>query len=138
MLHKQDLNRVVKFQENTVVEILHPQLPSEMIVGGSSAQRNWVHYSESSQQFTAGIWSSEPGFVSFETIAYPFDDFMHLLSGKVKLTDIEGHVQIFSTGDIFLIPKGWRGTWETVEPTRKLYAKFEVALGDRNEQSVES
>lgn len=108
-----------------------------MIVESSSAQTNWVYYSESSKQFTAGIWSGEPGLISFETIAYPFDDFMHLLSGKVKLTDIEGNEQIFSAGDTFLISKGWRGTWETVEPTRKLYAKFEAALKEKNEQSIE-
>ena len=31
------------------------------------------------------------------------------------------------TGDRFVIPAGFSGTWEVIEPTRKVYAMFEQA-----------
>ena len=37
------------------------------------------------------------------------------------LTNEAGQAQTFRTGDAFLIPNGFLGTWEVVETTRKHY-----------------
>ena len=47
-----------------------------------------------------------------------------LLEGVVRLPDAAGHVETYRSGDTFLIPNGFTGTWETVEPVRKFYAVF--------------
>jgi uncharacterized protein len=35
------------------------------------------------------------------------------------------HVETFGPGSAFLIPAGFKGSWETVETLRKYYAIFE-------------
>ena len=36
-----------------------------------------------------------------------------------------GKAETFKAGDSFVIPGGFAGTWETVQPVKKLYAIFE-------------
>ena len=45
------------------------------------------------------------------------------------LTDADGEAQEFKAGDAFVIPAGFAGTWETIEPVRKWYAIFEAKKG---------
>ena len=39
----------------------------------------------------------------------------------VRLTDQDGHVDTYGMGDGFVIPMGFKGTWETLKPVRKWY-----------------
>src|SRR6188472_30316 len=66
--------------------------------------------------FRSGFWSSKPGR---SEIAYDKDELCTLLDGVVRLTDESGHTETYQAGDTFLIPKGFKGVWETVETTRK-------------------
>ncbi len=43
------------------------------------------------------------------------------------ITSAEGKRWQFNAGDAWVIPAGFSGTWETVEPARKRYAVFEAA-----------
>ena len=43
----------------------------------------------------------------------------------VRLSDDDGHSWTFGPGDAFLVPSGFSGTWETLEPARKFYAIYE-------------
>ena len=49
----------------------------------------------------------------------------HLLTGSVRLTDEAGQSKLYRAGDSFVIPSGFRGTWEVIEPCRKVYAIYE-------------
>jgi uncharacterized cupin superfamily protein len=44
------------------------------------------------------------------------------VAGRARLTEAGGEAQDFGPGDAFVIPRGFEGTWETVEPVRKIYA----------------
>ena len=44
-----------------------------------------------------------------------------LLAGKVHLTDQAGQVDTYGMGDGFVIPMGFKVTWETLKPVRKWY-----------------
>jgi uncharacterized cupin superfamily protein len=35
-----------------------------------------------------------------------------VLEGEVTLTSLDGSKQTHRKGDSFLVPKGWRGTWD--------------------------
>lgn len=70
-------------------------------------------------QFRAGYWASAPQKVA---IAYDKDEICVLLEGSVVLTDSEGRATTYRKGDTFVIPRGFQGTWETVEPVQKFYA----------------
>jgi len=36
-------------------------------------------------------------------------------------------VETYRAGDSFLIPSGFKGTWETIEPVRKFFVIYEKA-----------
>jgi uncharacterized protein len=80
------------------------------------------HYSDPSARFHCGTWASTPGKWRVD---YTEHEFCHLLEGRVRLTADDGTTLEFRPGDAFVVPAGFKGTWETIEPARKLYAIFE-------------
>jgi uncharacterized cupin superfamily protein len=75
-------------------------------------------YKDPSGALKAGVWASEPKRLE---IAYTSDEFCVLLEGEVTLTDADGHATTHKAGDAFLIPAGFKGTWENPVPVRKYY-----------------
>jgi len=49
----------------------------------------------------------------------------HLLEGTVRITSEDGVERSYQAGDTFVIPSGFRGIWEVIEPCRKIYAIYE-------------
>jgi hypothetical protein len=52
--------------------------------------------------------------------------YCHLLEGVSVITDAQDKAVTVSAGDRFVIPRGFVGTWEVVEPTRKIYVIYEA------------
>jgi uncharacterized cupin superfamily protein len=50
-----------------------------------------------------------------------------LFEGRVRIESINGEKHEFRAGDAFVVPAGFEGTWEVVEPCKKWYAVFEKA-----------
>ncbi|WP_439816569.1 cupin domain-containing protein [Zavarzinia sp. CC-PAN008] len=84
--------------------------------GNPTTTRTW--YDDPTGAFSAGFWSSEPGRSS---VAYTEDEFCMILEGEVRLSDASGHTETYKAGDGFIIPAGFKGTWETVQPVRKFF-----------------
>ena len=68
---------------------------------------------------TAGIWEATP-------YAERFNDFgatemAVILSGRVRITPEGEAPQTFGPGDIYLMEKGFKGTFEVLETLRKVY-----------------
>jgi len=72
-------------------------------------------YGDPSGRLTAGYWSHEGGTLE---VRYTEHEFCVLLAGRVD-----------AAGDGFVIPAGFEGTWETLEPVRKWYVIFEPKAG---------
>ena len=96
---------------------------ADRVLGGSPTAQVWNHYSDASAQFHAGTWASSPGRWR---ISYTEHEFCHLLEGRVVLCSDDGQRWEFGPGDAWVIPAGFSGTWETIEPARKRYAIFEA------------
>ncbi len=79
----------------------------------------WNHYSDPTQQFFAGVWASAVGAMK---VSYTEEELCYLLEGRARLTDREGGVREFGPGSAFVIPAGFEGVWETLEPVKKIYA----------------
>ena len=79
-------------------------------------------------QFTAGYWSHAGSAIE---VSYTEHEFCVLLAGRVRLTERGGGggVEEYGAGDGFVIPAGFEGTWETLEPVRKWYVVFEPKAG---------
>jgi uncharacterized protein len=92
------------------------------ILAGSPETTAQNYYTDASGSFFSGVWESTPGKWR---ISYTEDEFCAILSGKVVLTSEDGIAESFAAGDAFVIPAGFKGTWETIEPVRKLYAIHE-------------
>ena len=65
------------------------------------------------------FWEGDPGAVHLGP--WPYDEVCVLVSGRVALVDDEGGRREFRAGDAFVIPRSFSGTWETIEPTRKVF-----------------
>jgi uncharacterized cupin superfamily protein len=48
-----------------------------------------------------------------------------LTEGRVRIESSAGDRYEFRVGDAFVVPAGFEGTWEVVEPCKKWYAVFE-------------
>lgn len=97
-------------------------LPAEKLIQGNPRQNLWVYYSDESGKFSSGIWQSEPGKWN---ISYTEEEFCQLLEGTSIITDSQGNSVTVSQGDDFVIPRGFVGTWEVVETTRKIFVIYE-------------
>ena len=93
------------------------------VISGNPATRVQNYFTDGSGQFFAGVWESTVGKWP---IRYTENEFCAILEGKVVLTDDSGRSETFAQGDSFVIPSGFTGTWETVEPVKKWYAIFEA------------
>ena len=88
----------------------------------SSTARNY--FSDSGGRFFAGVWESTPGRWR---VRYTENEFCHITRGRVRIADAGGRQWTFKAGDSFVIPAGFAGTWEVIEPTAKLYVIYEPA-----------
>jgi len=70
-------------------------------------------------EFTMYVYQSDPGTLNFKD--YPFDEYVHLLSGTAVLTDADGKAQEFNAGDSFIVPTGFTGSWELRGDYRELF-----------------
>jgi uncharacterized protein len=107
----------VAFEMNTPVRAIRfdPWAPVERTA--PTTTHDW--YTDESGRFSSGFWASEPG--RWE-VTYEEDELCVLIAGIVRLIDATGHVETYHAGETFLIPSGFVGTWETVEPVRKFFA----------------
>ncbi len=113
---------IIDFRERIAGEESAPD--PDKVISGTPRTVVSNRYVEPSAQFFAGDWASSVGKWK---VAYGEHEFCHLLEGRVVLKSDDGQEWQFGPGDAWVIPAGFSGTWETVEPARKHYAIFEQA-----------
>ena len=92
--------------------------PATLITGKYQTQ-TWNHWTGEDNRLLSGIWECSPGKVKCEYVEW---EFCHIIAGEVILTEEgkkKGHR--FKKGDGFIIPPGFKGTWETVKKVKKHY-----------------
>lgn len=95
---------------------------SARLVAGTPMQTVANAYSDAGNAFHCGIWE---GGVGAWRVAYTEHEFCHLLAGRVRLRGDDGSETMVVAGDSFVIPAGFEGIWEVLQPARKLYAVYE-------------
>ena len=95
---------------------------AEKILSGDPVQTVANAFSSPDGRFNCGVWT---GGVGCWRVSFSESEFCHLLEGKVVVTSAAGEVRTFVAGDAFVMPAGFEGSWEVVEPARKLYAVYE-------------
>lgn len=112
---------IIRFDESSVAGEEY-QLPAGKLIQGNPTQTVWLHYADASGKFVSGVWLSEPGKWR---VSYSEDEFCHMLEGRSILSEDGGAPVVVVAGDSFVIPRGFVGTWEVVERTRKEFAIYE-------------
>jgi hypothetical protein len=92
------------------------------VLSGTPTTKLQNYFTSSDEKFFAGVWESTVGKWR---VTYTEDEFCTLISGKAVLHGDDGSRETFVAGDSFIIPSGFTGCWETVEPVRKLYAIYQ-------------
>lgn len=98
------------------------RLPAEKLIRGNPLQTVWNHYTSADGKFSTGIWRSEPGKWN---IRYTEEEYCLLLEGRSVITDAAGNAITVGAGEGIVIPRGFTGTWEVLETTRKVYVIYE-------------
>ena len=79
-------------------------------------------FTDGSGRFFAGIWRSGRGCWR---VAYTENELCVLTAGRVRISDEHGRAWTFGPGQCFVMPAGFSGTWEVLEPASKFYAIYE-------------
>jgi uncharacterized protein len=101
-----------------------PRTPvdADRLISGKPAQAVANAYSTADERFHCGIWE---GDVGAWRVRYTEHELCHMLAGTVRMIGDDGSETMFAAGDSFVIPAGFEGVWEVLEPARKLYAVYE-------------
>lgn len=95
--------------------------PPERILSGKPTSRSWNAYETPDGRFFSGIWEADPGKWRIE---YTEAEFCHILEGESVIAGEDGTHFTARAGEAFVIPPGFKGTWEVVTRTRKHYAIY--------------
>jgi uncharacterized cupin superfamily protein len=94
---------------------------ADRLLAGDPVQRAWNAYSDGSEQFHVGHWSSTRGVWR---VRYTECELCVLTAGRVELVSEAGTRVSFGPGDAFVVPAGFSGTWAVIEDCTKIYAIF--------------
>ena len=95
---------------------------SEKLISGNPKQTTWVQHASADGRFSAGLWHSEIGKWS---ICYTEQEYCRILEGVSLITAADGQAVTVRPGDEFVIPRGFVGTWEVLQPTLKRFVIYE-------------
>jgi uncharacterized cupin superfamily protein len=116
-----DRSQIVDFSTNVAAENSEPA--ADRLISGHPRQTIANFFTDPTQQFFAGRWSSSPGKWR---IRYSESEFCCLTEGLVVLENTRGQRWQFGPGAAFVVPAGFEGTWEVIETCTKFYAIFEA------------
>ena len=108
----------------TLAPEVHHYLPAdERIIQGTPNQSVAEYYQSPCSQFQCGRWSGEVGQWR---VVYTEHEYCEILKGVSVITEEGGASKTVQAGDRFVIPAGFIGTWEVIEPCEKIYVMFEA------------
>jgi len=104
----------------------HDRPRPDRLVAGNPERTTWTHYSAGQGDFDCGVWGCEPGAWR---IAFPAgkEEFFHVISGRIRISDDAGDAREFGPGDACVIPAGFTGLFEVLETVRKHFVVLDRA-----------
>ena len=114
---------VIKVDEYSAPEETLDLDPSRLAAGTAMpVQSARQAFTDATGRFSSGIWRSSVGAWR---VAYTENELCVLTAGRVRVSDDAGRSWTFGPGDCFVMPSGFAGLWEVLEPAQKFYAIYE-------------
>ena len=101
---------------------LHEPAP-ERVVSGKPLHRVWIRHEDPTGQYCVGKWACDSGAWR---VIYTEHEYCELLEGRIRITDEGGTSREVQAGDRFVVPAGFRGIWEILEPASKIFAIYQA------------
>ena len=100
----------------------HPR--TDRLESGNPRRETWTLYESTDGQMSTGIWACEVGRWR---IVFPpgKDEYFFVLEGWVRLHDRDGGYTDVRAGQGAVIPGGFEGAFEVLEPVRKHFVVVE-------------
>lgn len=117
-----DIGRIVPIGPRGVAPHIPPLSDYKCATSGW-AEAEYRCYELARDNITVGFWTGEPGSVSLDP--WPYTEVCSILSGRIAIRDLHGGEIVFGPGEGFVVPKGWAGTWVTLEPASKFFILIE-------------
>src|ERR1700733_1254553 len=95
----------------------HNPKPTSLTDGQMEA--NLVLWKSADGRERTGVWECTPG--RFTADRSKETELCWIVAGKAVLRRADGEMRTVGPGDVLVLPRGWRGEWEIVETTRKVY-----------------
>lgn len=76
-------------------------------------EAEYRHFDAPTMQAAVGYWTGEPGEVVFDS--WPCAEVCPILE------DQYGKRKVFDASQAFIVPKGFQGKWQTLQPSRKIF-----------------
>lgn len=115
-------NRIIPFPSAPLSGAEWADIAPEKLISGNPRCTHSVLYTSETGDCASGIYECTAGKWR---VSYAEDEFCALIEGTVRLTSEDGHAQEFSAPDSFMIPSGYKGTWEAVTNVRKFFVVYE-------------
>ncbi|MDR7272744.1 putative cupin superfamily protein [Pelomonas saccharophila] len=117
------MKKIVLIDSTAGLEPVHDQPREDRRVNGAPRRRTWTFHEHG--PMSAGIWACEVG--RWRSV-FPAgrQEYFHVLEGRVRLHGPHGEVDI-GPGQGGVIPPGFEGEFEVLEPVRKHFVLVDVA-----------
>jgi uncharacterized cupin superfamily protein len=115
-------NIVLFSTQTTEPEYDHPR--EERRLTGNPRRTTWNHFVNDSGEFFSGVWACEVGSWRIE-MGQQEDEFFTVTEGRCRLIDEVGQAFEAGVGDSLIIPAGFKGVFEVLEPLKKHYVIVE-------------
>ncbi|MBV8665745.1 MAG: DUF861 domain-containing protein [Burkholderiaceae bacterium] len=118
-----NLPTVIDFSRQTIEpEYDHPR--QERRLQGNPLRTTWNHFTSASDEISAGVWACEVGSWRI-AFADNKDEFFCVIEGRCRVIDEAGHAAEAGPGQALVIPAGFKGVFEVLEPVKKHYVIVE-------------
>lgn len=95
---------------------------------GAPQRQTWTEYEAAHQGLSCGVWTCEPG--SWRIVFPPHKhEYFHVLQGRLRLHDSQGGFVELGAGEAAVIPGGFEGVFEVLEPVRKHFVVLDAPSG---------
>jgi uncharacterized cupin superfamily protein len=117
------MSKVILFQQQTTqAETDYPK--QERRVQGNPLRTTWNHFTNDSGEVYSGVWGSEVGSWNI-VFGDTEDEFFYVTEGRCRVIDEAGNASEAGPGDALVIPAGFKGVFEVLEPMKKHYVIVE-------------